>query len=74
MHWQMVQVHQKVWQAKIESEIISLQTKYGTQDAQQMANKISPNDKTLLCADILKAKSNNVKNINIDLLQAAVCK
>ena len=64
----------KVWQAKIESEIISLQTKYGTQDAQQMANKISSNDKTLLCADILKAKSNNVKNINIDLLQAAVCK
>lgn len=64
----------KVWQAKIESEIISLQTKYGTQDAQQIANKISSNDKTLLCTDILKAKSNNVKNINIDLLQAAVCK
>jgi tetratricopeptide (TPR) repeat protein len=65
---------QKVWQAKLESEITSLQKKYGTQDAQQIAKKISSDDKTLLCADILKAKSNNVKNINIDLLQAAVCK
>ncbi len=65
---------QKVWQAKLESEITSLQKKYGTQDAQQMANKISADDKTMLCADILKAKSNNVKNINIDLLQVAVCK
>jgi tetratricopeptide (TPR) repeat protein len=65
---------QKVWQAKLESEITSLQKRYGTQDAQQMANKISSNEKTLLCADIIKAKSNNVKNINIDLLKAAVCK
>jgi tetratricopeptide (TPR) repeat protein len=65
---------QKVWQAKLQAEITSLQKKYGTQDAQQMANKISSNEKTLLCADIIKAKSNNVKNVNIDLLQAAVCK
>lgn len=65
---------QKIWQAKLESEITSLQKKYGTSDAQQMANKMSADEKTLLCADILKAKSNNVKNINIDLLQAAVCK
>ena len=63
-----------VWKAKISSEIKSFQKKYSTADAQQLANKMSASDKTLLCGDITTAKSNGTKDINMDLLQVAVCK
>lgn len=65
----------KVWQAKVEAETKSLQKKYGTgSNAADLAGKISQADKKMLCSDIRTAKTNGVKNANIDLLQLSVCK
>jgi tetratricopeptide (TPR) repeat protein len=65
----------KVWQAMVEAETKAFQKKYSTgSNAADLAGKMSSADKNTLCSDISKAKSNGVKNQNIDLLQLSVCK
>lgn len=65
----------KAWNAKIEAEVKSYQQKYSTgSNAADLAGKISAADKKTLCSDISKAKSNGVKNANIDLLRVSICK
>ena len=65
----------KAWTAKIEAETKSLQEKYSTtENAADLAGKLSAQDKNSLCSDISQAKSNGVKSQRIDLLQLSVCK
>ena len=65
----------KAWNAKIEAEVNFYQQKYSTgSNAADLAGKMSAADKKALCSDISKARSNGVKNANLDLLRASICK
>jgi tetratricopeptide (TPR) repeat protein len=64
----------EAWKARATASIKSYQKKYNSTDAKQLASKMSAQDKTTLCNEISKAQSKGVKDINIDLLQASLCK
>ncbi|MEP6467715.1 MAG: hypothetical protein ABJB05_15500 [Parafilimonas sp.] len=65
----------KVWTAKVEAETKSFQQKYSTtNNAADLAGKMSAEDKNTLCSDISQAKSNGAKSQRIDLLQLSICK
>ena len=64
----------KSWQAKIEAETKMYQKKYNTNNASDLAKKMSSSEKQVLCGDITKAQQAGLKIQTIDLLQLALCK
>jgi predicted Zn-dependent protease len=64
----------EVWQAKTATLIKGAQQKYGTDNTNTLAKKMSPADKATLCSEIQKAQAKGVKDVNIDLLHVSICK
>lgn len=62
------------WQAKTEGQIKYFQQKYQTSSAADLAAKMTNTEKQDLCSTIRDAKTNGVRNMNIDLLQVTICK
>lgn len=64
----------EAWKSKTALQIKILQKKYGTQDAGQLSKKMNGTEKQSLCETIRKGQDKGMKEMSIDLLQAAVCK
>jgi predicted Zn-dependent protease len=64
----------EAWHAKTATLIKVTQQKYGTDNISTLAKKMSSADKSSLCKAIEKAQSKGVKDVNVDLLQASICK
>jgi hypothetical protein len=50
------------------------QKKYGTDNADVLAKKLSGQEKQNLCAAIRNAQDKGMKDITIDLTQTSICK
>jgi tetratricopeptide (TPR) repeat protein len=62
------------WKAKTTALVKLYQKKYGTENADVLKKKISSADKTTLCSTIRTAQGKGLKDIQIDLVQATICK
>lgn len=63
-----------VWKAKTELLVRMNQKKYGTENASVLAAKMNASEKKNLCETLRTAQDRGMKDINMDLLQVAVCK
>ncbi len=63
-----------VWKAKTESIIKMEQAKYGTNNANTLAAKMSSSEKQNLCDAIRNGLSHGMKDINIEMTQSVICK
>lgn len=64
----------EAWKARTTTLIKIDQQKYGTDNASTLGKKLSPADRQSLCNSIQTAQGKGMRDMNIDLLQAAVCK
>ncbi len=62
------------WKGKVEAMIKMNQAKYNTSDAGTLARKMSASEKAALCENITTGQRQGLKDMNIDLLQVALCK
>jgi tetratricopeptide (TPR) repeat protein len=63
-----------VWKAKVESIIKMNQAKYGTNNANTLAAKMSSSEKQNLCDAIRSGLAHGMKDINIEMTQSVICK
>jgi len=64
----------EAWKARTATLIRLYQKKYGTEDAATLKKKISASDKQTLCNSIQTAQSKGLRDVQIDLVQATVCR
>jgi tetratricopeptide (TPR) repeat protein len=64
----------EAWKARTTTLIKIDQQKYGTDNASTLGKKLSAADRQSLCNSIQTAQGRGMRDMNIDLLQAAVCK
>jgi len=62
------------YKAKVTAMLKMNQKKYGTDNADVLAKKMSSSEKQNLCGSIRSAQDKGMKDITIDLTQAAICK
>ena len=64
----------KTWQAKTEAQVKFYQQKYNISDVQQLSARLSAQEKQQLCSLINQAKNKGMQDMNIDLVNASICK
>jgi tetratricopeptide (TPR) repeat protein len=64
----------EAWKARTTTVIKMYQQKYSTDNADVLRRKISSSDRQTLCNSIQTAQGKGMRDMQIDLLQAAVCK
>jgi tetratricopeptide (TPR) repeat protein len=64
----------EAWKARTTTLIKMYQKKYGTDNADTLRKKISNTDRQTLCNSIRTSQEAGMKDINIDLVQASLCK
>jgi tetratricopeptide (TPR) repeat protein len=64
----------EAWKARTTTLVKLYQKKYDTDNADVMKRKISATDRQALCNSIRSAQDKGMRDVNIDLLQASVCK
>ena len=64
----------EAWKAKTAAMVGSYQKKYGTDNANTLAKKMTASEKQSLCTSIQTAQGKGMRDIQIDLLQTTVCK
>lgn len=64
----------ETWKARTTTLIKLYQKKYGTDNADLLFKKIDNTDKLALCNSIRASQEAGMKDINIDLVQASICK
>lgn len=62
------------YRAKVTTILKMNQKKYGTDNADALAKKMTSTEKQNLCSNIRNAQDKGMKDITIDLAQAAICK
>ncbi|MHA4807982.1 tetratricopeptide repeat protein [Flavitalea flava] len=62
------------WKSKVATLIKMNQQKYGTNSADVLAKKMNSSEKQTLCSSIREAQGKGLKDMTIDLTQAALCK
>ena len=62
------------WKARTTTLIKLYQKKYGTDNADLLRKKIDNTDRQALCNSIRASQEAGMKDINIDLVQASICK
>jgi tetratricopeptide (TPR) repeat protein len=63
----------EVWKAKATALIKMNQKKYGTDNAGTLAKKMNSTEKQSLCSTIRTAMERGMKDMNLELMQVAVC-
>ena len=64
----------KAYKGKVESMIKMYQAKYATNNVSVLASKMSTSEKQNLCEAISSGLSKGMKDMNIELVQVAICK
>jgi len=64
----------EAWKARTAALIRLYQKKYGTDDAGTLKKKISASDKQTLCNSIQTAQSKGLHDVQVDLVQATICR
>jgi len=64
----------EAWKARTTTLIKLYQKKYGTDNADALKRKITTTDRQALCNSIRTSQDKGMRDVNIDLLQASVCK
>lgn len=64
----------ELYMARSDARFNMLSKKYGTSKAQELRQKITSTEKTLLCADLSKAIELGYKDLNKEMLKALICK
>lgn len=64
----------EAWKARTITLIKLYQKKYGAEDAAVLKKKISASDKQNLCSSIQTAQSKGLRDVQVDLVQATICK
>jgi len=59
--------------ARVNSRLRMLETKYGTKKAQELRNKMTADEKVLVCEDLNTSKSLGLNDMNKDLFLALIC-
>ena len=59
--------------ARVNSRLRMLESKYGTTKAQELRNKMTVDEKALVCADLNTSKALGLNDMNKDLFLALVC-
>ena len=62
------------YKAKVTTMLKMSQKKYGTDNADMLAKKMTSSEKQNLCSGIRNAQDKGMKDITIDMTQAAICK
>jgi tetratricopeptide (TPR) repeat protein len=57
-----------------EARIKTMQQKYGTENVQQLRAKMTPDETAMVCADVKKALDLGLKDMQIDMFAALVCR
>lgn len=65
---------QDVYYARSNTRLKQMESKYGTSKAQDLRDKMSPEEKSMVCADLKKAQELGIKDMNKDMFIALVCK
>jgi len=60
--------------AKVQTVVKQYQQKYNVSTMQALGKKLSNDEKSKVCAEIVAGKKAGMKDINIDLLQLEICK
>lgn len=64
----------EAWKARTATLVKMYQQKYGTDNADALRRKINSSDRQTLCNSIRTGQSKGMRDINIDMLQASICK
>lgn len=64
----------EAWKARTATLIKVYEKKYGTENADLLKKKMSASDKQTLCSSIQTAQARGLKDIQIDLTQATICR
>ena len=59
--------------ARVNSRLRMLEFKYGTTKAQELRNKMTVDEKSLICADLNTSKALGLNDMNKDLFLALIC-
>lgn len=63
-----------IYQIRTNARIRQMQGKYNTTNANDLAAKMSANDKSLVCKELNKANELGMKNMQLDFFAAMICK
>ena len=63
-----------MYQIRSEARIKQMQDKYGTTNVQQLRGKMSPQETAQVCAELGKAAELGLKDMQLDMFAALVCK
>jgi tetratricopeptide (TPR) repeat protein len=64
----------EAWKARTATLVKLYEQKYGTDNAGTLKKKMSASDKETLCNSIQTAQARGLKDIQIDLMQATICR
>jgi tetratricopeptide (TPR) repeat protein len=65
---------QDLYVARSNTRLKQMEAKYGTTKAQDLREKMTSEEKTVVCADIKRAQELGYKDMNRDMFMALVCK
>ena len=66
--------NEEMYQIRAEGSIKMVQDKYGTTNAQELRAQMTPQETSMVCADVQKALAMGWKNPQMDMFVALVCK
>jgi len=64
----------EAWKARTAALIKMYQKKYGTESAEGLKKKLSGTERSTLCSSIQTAQARGLKDVQVDLVQATICK
>jgi tetratricopeptide (TPR) repeat protein len=63
----------EMYQIRTEARLKQLQGKYPTRDIKELADRMTKQEKSVLCQDLKKALELGLRNIQLDLLSGTIC-
>ncbi|WP_336514877.1 tetratricopeptide repeat protein [Pollutibacter soli] len=63
-----------MYQIRTNARIKQVQQKYGTDNANTLAQKMTAEEKTMVCAELKKANELGMRNMQLDLFSTMICK
>jgi len=63
----------EIYQIRTEARLKQMQQKYVTTDIKELSNRMTRQEKNILCADMKKALDLGLRNLQLDLLSSMIC-
>lgn len=64
----------EMYQIRTNARIKQMQQKYGTENANTLAQKMTAEEKSLVCTELKKANELGMRNMQLDLFSTMICK